>query len=257
MLAGGLGTRLGSVTQSRPKPMVEISGIPFLRYLLDYLEAEGVRRVVLAVSYQWEMISAYFGDHYGGMELFYSVEEVPLGTGGGLRQALTYTVCDVIFVLNGDTYFAVSLDKLLAAHRVQGRQMTLSLKSMPDVARYGAVKLWEGRVIGFEEKGSHRKGYINGGVLVLNRSVLDELSVPASFSLERDVLMSRNSDLNIGGFVSDAYFIDIGVPEDLERARRELCSVSTGSRTKPEPLLPVKVDPAGGKRGRTAGRDER
>jgi D-glycero-alpha-D-manno-heptose 1-phosphate guanylyltransferase len=212
--------------------MVDIDGQPFLAYLLTYLGTQGIRKVVLAVSHKWESIHRYFGASYEGMAVCYSVEEERLGTGGGVRQALSWTELEDIFVVNGDTYFEVPFEEVLQHHRSMHRDITLALKPMRDFSRYGAVTLIDGKVTQFEEKQHREEGYINGGVMALNRHVFDQFQLAASFSLERDLLMTHLPQLDIGGFVSEAYFIDVGLPEDLDRARRELpdiLSVADGS----------------------------
>ena len=107
VLAGGRGTRLQPLVNDRPKPMAEINGRPFLAWLLDDLITKGITRIILSVGYRHEMIRNWFGERYRGCELCYAVEETPLGTGGGLRKALELARSEVVFVVNGDTWFPV------------------------------------------------------------------------------------------------------------------------------------------------------
>lgn len=207
--------------------MVEIAGRPFLAYLLAFLGSEGIKEVVLASSYKHEVIRNYFGNTFQGLQLRYSVEKVPLGTGGALRQALNFTSAAEALLVNGDTYFAVPINKMVRHHHDIASDITLAVKPMSNVSRYGAVILRRGRVIGFEEKGLRESGYINGGIGLFDRRIIERMPLPERFSLERDLLMTHLKDLRIGGFVSDGYFVDIGVPEDLERARKELPDVAS------------------------------
>ena len=223
ILAGGLGTRLRDVVPSLPKPMAPIRGRPFLSYQLDYLAAQGIRRVVLSVGYCWEALRDHFGDHYHAIQLDYAVEPEPLGTGGGMRLALAQATRDPVFVLNGDTFFPVELRTLAAFHEAKGADVSLALAFMRDARRYGTVELDSNqRIVGFTEKSAREQGLINGGVYVLRRGLLEDQAPRQAFSFEKDVLEPRCHSLRCFGLVSSAYFIDIGVPADYQRAQTEL-----------------------------------
>lgn len=223
ILAGGLGTRLASVTGEIPKPMAPVGSRPFLEYLLDYLIEQGSETAVLAVSHKWEMIREHFGHVYRGMPLAYSVEDEPLGTGGAIRQALEKLPDNEVVVLNGDTLFRIDLDGLAAAHRNGGAQLSLALKKVTDSGRFGRVEVTSGGVIaGFLEKSSGGPGWINGGVYLLNRNLFSDFPMPARFSFEQDLIEPNIELIRPCAFKSDAYFIDMGIPEDYERARREI-----------------------------------
>jgi len=233
ILAGGAGTRLKSVVKDIPKPMADIGGRPFLAYLMDALARQGIQHVLLSVGYLHEVIERHFGTRYNGMDLAYNVEQEPLGTGGAVRKALRSSTDDDILVMNGDTYFDVDLKAFLAFHRMQKADITLAVTSQADTGRYGAVVIDDtNRITGFREKHDRGQGYINGGVYLMGRSMRsgsDPIGKASSF--ERDFLASRTAELNIRAFVSNGYFVDIGIPEDYERARRELGPFVAGKRT--------------------------
>ncbi len=222
ILAGGLGTRLRQVVSEIPKPMAPVAGRPFLEYLLKYLGGYGIKKAVLSVGYKYELIREHFGEHYGDTSLVYAIEEEPLGTGGGLRNALRFINDSACFLLNGDTYFNVPLNKLYAAHARNRNSLTLSLKKMHDFDRYGTVITENDRVMEFEPKKPCREGLINGGVYVIPPELFDSLPPHRKFSFEEDFLKPYTRAIRMGAFVSDGYFIDIGVPEDYERAQREM-----------------------------------
>ncbi|MBI5236207.1 MAG: nucleotidyltransferase family protein [Deltaproteobacteria bacterium] len=227
ILAGGLGTRLGSVLNGRPKPMVEVNGRPFLAYLLDYIAGSnaGIDRVLLSVGYKKGVIMDWFGLSYRGLEIDYAVEGSPLGTGGAIRKALSLVKGKDVFVLNGDSFFCVELDALRERHASSGSFLTLSLKRMNETGRYGAVTITNGSVTGFEEKTTAKGGLINAGVYVLNREAASQRLAPwpEAFSFEREFLPGCMAGrLVINAEISDGYFIDIGVPEDYARAKDEL-----------------------------------
>jgi D-glycero-alpha-D-manno-heptose 1-phosphate guanylyltransferase len=222
VLAGGKGTRLQSVVSDLPKPLAPVAGRPFLAHLLGFLERQGVTEAVLSVGYMHEKIVDAFGSRFGRIDLRYAVEDEPLGTGGGLRQALEQVVRYPVFALNGDTLLALDYRAMLAAHRAAEADMTMALRRLPDTGRYGRAVIEAGRVTGFEAGGVAGPGAINAGVYLFGRNLLDEPSLPSSFSFERDFMEPRMAALAPLAFETDAYFIDIGVPEDYVRAQREL-----------------------------------
>ena len=223
VLAGGLGTRLAPVTGEIPKPLVLVGSRPFLEYLLDYLIEQGVEGVILAVSYKWEAIRDHFGYTYRSMYLDYSVENEPLGTGGAIRKALHVLQEDEVVVLNGDTLFPVDLDSLSNTHRNGKAWLSIAVKKLTDCARFGRVEVKSSGVITrFMEKSTGGPGWINGGVYMLNRRLFTEFPMPARFSFEKDLVERNVERIHPMAFFSNTYFIDIGVPEDYERVRRQL-----------------------------------
>lgn len=228
VLAGGFGTRLQKVVSDVPKPMAPMdeSGTPFLAYLLQELAHQKVRRVVLSVGYLGDLIQKYFGDNFAGMEIRYSVEDSPLGTGGAVRMALGRCHGQDVFVLNGDTFFDVDLLTMLAMHRKQNSVFTLAAREMYDFQRYGTLDLdRDGRILEFKEKSFCQHGYINGGVYCISSSLGEDM--PAGpFSLEHDFMEKRVQELLMYAFISKGYFIDIGIPEDYEKAKEYFSGIS-------------------------------
>jgi len=222
ILAGGLGTRLKSVVKGIPKPMAEICGRPFLSYILDFLHTQGIERVILSVGYKWEVIKDFFGSQYKNLELEYAIEDKPLGTGGGLKNALKYVCEEEVFVLNGDTFFDIDLNLFYNLHKSKNSKLSIALKKMENTVRYGAVEIDENnRIVSFLEKGKRVSGFINGGIYLLNKNFFNALSPEGNFSLEKDFLEKFYKDHEFYGFPFDGFFIDIGVPEDYERAGKE------------------------------------
>lgn len=218
VLAGGFGTRLRYVVKDFPKPMAPVVGRPFLEYILDALANQGVVRVVLAVHYKKECIMEHFKNAYRGMEVCYSVEEKPLYTGGAVKKALTMCGDSRIWVLNGDTYFQVSLAGMAACAETLNASAVIAVKEMTDFSRYGKVDVdGDGRIFAFHEKAPCMQGLINGGVYCLDRQILE--SYPEVFSLENDCFPALLRDRQIAAFRSGGYFIDIGVPEDYAAAQ--------------------------------------
>lgn len=222
ILAGGLGTRLAGITGDLPKPMAPVGHEPFLAHILDYLIGQGVESVVLAVSYGREVIQSHFGSSYRGLPLDYSIETQPLGTGGAMRQAVSGLGGNVV-VLNGDTLFRIELRDMLDRHSEQNARLSMALKQVDDTGRFGAVDITpDGRVCGFTEKAGQGPGRINGGVYILSDQLFDDYPLPTAFSFEKDLVEVHVDDLQPLAYCSDAYFIDMGIPEDYQRACNEL-----------------------------------
>lgn len=223
ILAGGLGTRLKDVVKDVPKPMAGVDGRPFLSYLLEYLASSGTKRVILSVGYKSEKIRDHFHGRFRGMEIEYVIEEAPLGTGGAIREGLTAVNGEDFLVLNGDTFFKLELKELMHFHLERNSILTMSLKLIRNFERYGSVSVKDGVVTGFEEKCFKNSGYINGGVYVLNKKIAGYLAgFERRFSFEMDFLGKGPHPFKVHGFISDGYFIDIGIPEDYVRAQDEL-----------------------------------
>jgi D-glycero-alpha-D-manno-heptose 1-phosphate guanylyltransferase len=223
ILAGGLGTRLRSEIGELPKPLAPTGGVPFLQILLNYLHSNGIERVILAVGYKWELIEAVFGSRYKEMDLIYSVEDKALGTGGALKLALEKTNEGQIFVLNGDTLFTIPLVDLSASHTRKKSDCSIALHYIAHNTRYGNVLIdGDQRIRNFSEKGEAAAGYINGGIYLLQKAALDTFKTGDVFSFEIDFLTKKTSNLNLYGQVFNAYFKDIGIPEDYHQFERDL-----------------------------------
>ena len=223
ILAGGLGTRIRNITKDKiPKSMLPIKGKPFLEYIIEYLKEYDVNRIILCTGFKREIIRDYFGSGKKyGVNIIYSEEETPLGTAGAIKKAEPMISGDKFLLLNGDTLFKINLKELIKFHKDKNAKITIALKYMDDTFRYGRVEInAQFRVTNFVEKGVKEPGYINGGVYVLNRTVLEVINeFPASF--EKEVL-PQFTQRRLYGKVFNDYFIDIGVPKDYERAKQEL-----------------------------------
>ena len=222
ILAGGLGTRLQAACPDVPKVMAPVGSRPFLEILIDYLASEGIESVILSVGYRHEAIVGFFGHRHGAVAISYAIEHQPLGTGGAIRKALVQISAEAALVLNGDTFLQVDYRKLVAAHRAAKARLTIALKRVDDVSRYGSVVLAGDRITGFAEKRAGGPGLINTGVYVVDARIFDGFDLPESYSFEHDFLYRAVDVIAPHGHVVDGYFIDIGVPEDYRRAIAEL-----------------------------------
>lgn len=219
VLAGGFGTRLAHAVPDVCKPMAPVAGEPFLRRILDQLDAAGFARAVIADGYRREQIEEYFMGTYRGLEVDYSPEDLPLLTGGAVKRALLMCVRPEVFVLNGDTWLDVdftAMEEALSGH--PGASCCIAAKRMRDFDRYGALDVApDGCIRAFREKAPCAEGFINGGTYLVRRDALE--AEPDVFSLESDWFARIVSDGALVACEAKDGFIDIGVPEDYERAQ--------------------------------------
>lgn len=226
ILAGGLGTRLRSTVPDLPKPMAPINGRPFLEYLLDYWIDQGIDHFVLSVGYLHNIILNHFGKVYKGACIEYALETKPLGTGGGLLLACSLIDSeDSFLLLNGDTYFAVDLKKLIDFSFEQNTDWCLSLFRAQEDDRYMGLDLDDdGRIKSLRSDSLCKFGALaNGGAYWVNRIALIQANYRQndSISLENDILpFATESGQSVYGLEFSGTFIDIGVPNDFIKAQK-------------------------------------
>jgi D-glycero-alpha-D-manno-heptose 1-phosphate guanylyltransferase len=223
ILAGGLGTRLRTAVPDLPKCMAPVNEKPFLTYVINYLQNEGVIHFIFSLGYKSEAIIALLEKDFPSMSYTTSVEEEPLGTGGAVKKALSLAKDKSVLITNGDTLYNIDAEILGSIHSLSGAWCTIALKPMQNFDRYGVVEIDECSVIkSFKEKQFYESGLINGGIYALHRNKFLEENLPDKFSFEKDYLEKFYKKRRMLGVVQDEYFIDIGIPEDYERAQTEL-----------------------------------
>ena len=218
ILAGGYGTRLRSVLNDIPKVMADINGNPFLKYILDQLNQEGFRKVDLLIGFKGEIIKNYFGDRYKNLEISYFFEKELLGTGGAIKNASKNLNFHKLLVLNGDTYHEVSRKKFL--ENIRNECNGILCQEMSNPSRYGVINIDKNNYVkNFEEKKRFiGKFLINAGTYLINCKDID--SCPEDkFSLEQYFMPSLIKKNNLKAYNLNGIFIDIGIPEDLEKAK--------------------------------------
>ncbi len=223
VLAGGLGTRLKTAVPDVPKCMAAVNGRPFLSYIIDYYSAQGIEKFIFALGYKNEMIVSWIKQQYPALAAEYAIEKEPLGTGGAIQLALEKAREKDLLILNGDTIFKVDLPEMSAFHERNSSACTLALKPMKDFERYGVVEInEEAQITDFKEKKHYAEGLISGGVYILNAGRFRQQKRPAVFSFEKDYLERCYSFMPMYGCKQEGYFIDIGIPEDFEKAQVDL-----------------------------------
>lgn len=224
LLAGGLGTRLKGVIGSVPKPMAPISGSPFLEYLFKFFKKQRIKEFIVCTGHGGNAIQSYFGSGQNiGLSIRYTVERELLGTGGAIKLAEEWIDSNHFLVGNGDTYFEADLREMLRFHESHSGIGTLALAYKEDLGRYGKVVCDMGnRITSFQEKSDGRKpGYINGGLYAFRKDLFRHIPANRVCSLEREILPSLIGE-GLYGFPVEGYFIDIGIPQDYEKAKKEL-----------------------------------
>lgn len=221
ILVGGKGTRLGALASATPKPMLEIGGQPFINLLIAEVARHGFSDIILLCGHLAALIYDVFdGMVVKGSKVRCIVEQINMGTAGALLNAAEY-LDESFLMMNGDSLFEFNLLDLLAVQPSSGWVGKVALRPLPDTGRYGVVTVDGDRIISFNEKSSSGAGLINGGVYMLRRQVLDYIhNIPCS--LEKELLPQLVAEGRLFGRAYPGYFIDIGIPDDLQRAREEL-----------------------------------
>jgi D-glycero-alpha-D-manno-heptose 1-phosphate guanylyltransferase len=223
ILAGGLGTRLRDAVPDLPKCMAPVAGRPFLYYVINYLRLQGIEKIIFSLGYKHEVIEAYLAEQFSRLHYECVIEKEALGTGGAIQLALKKATGKNIVVTNGDTLFKVNIADLASLHYRSGADCTLALKPMENFDRYGAVEInADHEITGFHEKKFYRQGLINGGIYIMDKERLESYHLPEKFSFENDFLVQELPGKKLDGLLQDGYFIDIGIPEDYNKAQKDL-----------------------------------
>ncbi len=221
ILAGGKGERLRPYTNDRPKVMVELNGKPILAWQIDWLKSHGITKFVLTVSYMYHVVEEYFGDGSKfGIEVDYSIEETPLGRGGGIKKAfkspLISDETDVI-VCNGDIITKLNLTDMINNHLNQ--KALVSLLLVPYISRWGVVKVdGENHITGFEEK-PKLPYWINGGIYLFNKEV--EPLLPEIGDHEKETFPKIPKEKFLG-FKDEGFWRAVDVVKDKSEAEEFL-----------------------------------
>lgn len=225
ILAGGLGTRLREVISDVPKCLAPINGVPFLSYLIQYLEKQKVTRFIFSIGYKGQLVEDFIALNYSYLDYTISSEKEPLGTGGAIKKALNYSKSDNVFVLNGDTFCDFNLNDFFEFHVGKKSNFSIALHLIKNNVRYGNVLIGKsGIVLEFMEKEIGKDILVNSGVYILNKNFIVEIfnNYPNFFSIETDFFQLKNRGINIYGKELKGEFIDIGIPEDYKNFQNKI-----------------------------------
>jgi mannose-1-phosphate guanylyltransferase len=221
VLAAGRGTRLGELGERQAKALVEIDGQPLLAHQLAYLEAHGVSRVVVNASHLAAQVEGFAQSYPGPIDLDVIVETEPMGTAGGVRNALDYFTRRPLLVVYGDVLSGEDLRPLGEAHARLRPAVTLAVYYSDRAQEKGVVELSDSRVTAFHEKDPDRtSGWVNAGIYVVDPDWLagfaDDAPLDFGFDLFPAALASGRE---LRAHRLSAPVLDVGTPEDLRRAR--------------------------------------
>jgi NDP-sugar pyrophosphorylase family protein len=221
ILVGGLGTRLRPLLPDHQKVVAPVAGRPFVFRLLDQLGDAGLQRVILCTGYKAEQVAELVGANYRGLSITYSPEPAPLGTAGAVRHALSLINSHTVLVMNGDSFCEVNLGALWESHRRSGANATLVVIEVPEARDGGRVTLNEaGAITSFVEKGTSRAaGWMNAGIYLLQRAVLESIPSGRAVSIEREVFPAWIGR-GLYAFRTAGKFLDIGTPESYAVAQQ-------------------------------------
>lgn len=225
ILCGGAGLRLRAVTGDAPKSLASVSGRPFLEKLLGQLRRYGFPRVILAVGYAGANIQSHFGRSFCGLDVEYSSESSPLGTGGALRNAAGCIRSSSCLVMNGDSYTDVDMNEFIAAHLKAEADVSVVVVPVDERADVGSVLVdGDGNIRQFAEKQhSHRAQHLNAGIYALSQEMLLRITSGIPVSLEHELFPSWIEEgRRIRAFVHSGKCVDIGTPERYQAAQTVL-----------------------------------
>ncbi|MFC2050557.1 NDP-sugar synthase [Chloroflexota bacterium] len=226
ILAGGKGTRLKPYTTVFPKPLMPVGGRPILEIIISQLRSYGLRDIIITTGYLGELIMAFFGDgSQWGVDIKYSKEDKPLGTAGGLKL-IEEELKDIFLMVNGDTLTTLNFSELINYHKTSGAIATIALKKREVYIDFGIVELDDNNAIkGYAEKPTIYH-LVSMGVYVFEPRVVDYIKPDEKLDFPDLVKTLISEREKVNGFVFDGYWLDIGRPEDYEKANREIEELS-------------------------------
>jgi NDP-sugar pyrophosphorylase family protein len=226
VLAGGLGSRLEGYTNGLPKPMVEFGGAPFLEKILLEIKKHSITEVTLAVGYRANTITSHFLSNWKGVRVKYSIEDLPLGTGGALLKAMDPN-CDIVLLVNGDTFQDIPLAELVASLDGADAIAAVGISSVSSTGDFGCLELDKNSFVSsWKEKSQNGQGIVYSGVAAISTRHLKDLSAAlfaeVPFSFEEHVVPALLAKGKIKGVMVTGLFYDIGTPARLSAARENL-----------------------------------
>lgn len=221
ILAGGKGTRLRPYTTTFPKPLMPVGGRPIIEIIIKQLKKKGIEDLIISVSHLRELIMAFLNNgSKWGVNIKYALEEQPLGTAGGLGL-FKEELKDTFLMINGDTLTNLDFSRLVSHHRRGDAVATIALKKRPVYVDFGVVETDEnGFITGYIEKPT-MENLVSMGVYVFEPEVLAHIRPGEKLDFPELINLLLASRKKIRGFVFDGYWLDIGRPEDYEKAEAE------------------------------------
>ncbi len=234
IMAGGEGTRLRPLTVNRPKPMVPFCNKPLVEHVIELLKVHGVKNIVITLHYLPESVMSYFG---GGrefdVEIQYCMEERPLGTAGGVKNAEKY-LDEAFVVISGDVFTNINLAEMLDFHKKKGSLLTIALRRALDPTQFG-IALLDGdqRVVRYLEKPSWDEVFsdlINMGIYIIEPEILQYIPEREDYDFSKNLFPKLlESKVPIYGWIADEYYwSDIGNHVQYMKTHRDALDGKAG-----------------------------
>jgi len=226
-MAGGKGTRLRPLTLVRPKPMIPLANKPIIEYTVDRLSKFGFKDIIMTLNYMSTNIKNYFKDGSEfGVNINYSVEKWPLGTGGSVKKAEKY-IDDTFMVVSGDVLTEVNFKDVLKFHKEKGALATMVLTEVEDPSHFGiAVMDNDNKIKEYLEKPSPEDAFsnvANTGIYIFEPEIFDFFKKEGEIDFSNDIFPEIiKNDAGIYGYVFDGYWNDIGRPETFKQATYDI-----------------------------------
>lgn len=221
LLCGGLGTRLRELFPNLPKALVPVHGRPFITYMIEGLRDQGISRIHLAAGYRADQIKAWAENtSISGITITVSIEPSPLGTAGGIKYAFPFMSPEKFtLVLNGDSLLpnAQIQDLQYARQANSSLKAVLAAVEMTERGQYGTIEINDHNVITeFREKAGNEQGFVNGGIYLLDRDLVEGIPDGVSVSIEKDVFPVLTSNSQLGAVKVPGPLLDMGTPQGLQ-----------------------------------------
>jgi len=234
ILAGGYATRLRPISCTRPKLLFPIAGRPMFEWTVENLAKEGVDEIILAVNYLADMLRRHFRTRFNGVRIRYSIDPIPLGTGGPIKQAQRLIGRDETFLaLNGDILSEAPIKSMFQTHRATKAVVTIALHKVKNPSRFGVAKITnQTRIEAFIEKPKKTdapSSWINAGIYVMEPDVFNYIDAGRKVSVEREVFPVLAKMKKLHGFRYSGPWFDIGKFEDYMKANRGFLAKISGS----------------------------
>ncbi len=223
VLAGGRGLRLGSITNSIPKPLMKIAGKTVLEWNILNFKNHGVKQVIVSIGYLGEKIVNHFKDKDLGLELIFDTEPFPLGTAGALKHASQY-FDDTFYFCNGDEAKNVDYSKALKFHKQNNALATICLTKVIDVENFGVVKMQNSHILEFVEKPPRDQApsnLISSGASIINPLVFDLIESEKKVSIEKEIYPIIAKQNKLFGLECLLAWQPIDTPEKYKKAKKE------------------------------------
>jgi len=221
ILAGGFGTRLESVSNGIPKPLMPVGDSVYLDLLLSKVFKYNISNIYLSLHYKAEIFEEYLENSVYSNKLSTIIEPTPLGTGGAINYVINSTnISSLFFVVNGDSLSDLNFDKMATYFNINNFLAMIGISKVYDTARYGSIVEKNSKITKFKEKGGSGSGWINNGHYLFKKEIFNEFN--GVFSLENDVLPSLIDKGKLGSYkVNNDNFIDMGIPDDYFKIKNE------------------------------------